>query len=495
MKLTFWGAAKQVTGSMYLLELDNDYRILIDCGFDMDKNRHQEDENNSGNNENVKIPSYSVFPFEPSMVNVVLLTHAHIDHSGNLPNLVREGFEGQIVCTTPTHALSSLLLYDSASLNQKKIKQYETNRRKSKEFNKGQNNKKNEKNTSFSNPKEWYLPAHVEQTERQFFNIEFNRRFQLTKGVWVTFIPTGHLLGAANIVLEVEENGEIKKIGFSGDIGRHHYPLLKDPEKTPEVDYLLCETTYGSRNHTATGNPEDEICDIIHKACVEVPGRLIIPSFSVGRTQSLLFTLNKLAIEGRLPAIKVFADSPLAYKSTATYNHYVSFLNEEAKAFYAKHKSLFDFENLVYVEDMRTSKQITNHSEPCIIISSSGMVQGGRVEHHIKSNISNPYATILMIGYASEGTVGHQLITGKKMLTFKDKEYAVLANVRRTDIYSGHAGQDDLLNFVKYQNPEKIKKIFLIHGEETSMQTFKALLEENNYKNIEIPAKGVTYEL
>jgi len=477
MKLTFWGAARQVTGSMYLLELEDDYRILVDCGFDMEKGRKKIDEEGEGT-------SYTgnIFPFEASMVNVVVLTHAHIDHSGNLPNLIREGFEGQIICTSATQTLARLLLQDSAQLHQRRLKKMQGKQKKS-------------KSKYTTDTSEWYLPKHVDDTEEYFFPLQFNRRFQIVKGVWVTLIPTGHLLGAANAFLEIEEQGTHKKILFSGDIGRKNYPLLQDPQQPPQADYVLCETTYGNRLHKSQGVAEDEIFEIINEACVQIPGRLIIPAFSVGRTQALLFTLHKLSVEKRLPPIKIFSDSPLAHHSTRAYETYSGLLNEEAQKFYAEHKNLFDFENLIYVEDLKTSKLISNHAEPCIIISSSGMIQGGRIEHHVKANIQNPYATILMIGFAAEGTLGHQLLHGDKMIEIGDKKFPILANIRSIDIFSGHGDQNDLLEFVKYQRPEDLKQIFLIHGEESSMQDFKKLLENHQFTNITIPAKGDTFEL
>ncbi|GAB4124816.1 MAG: MBL fold metallo-hydrolase [Raineya sp.] len=478
MKLTFWGATRQVTGSMYLLELD-DYKVLIDCGLDMQKDRLK------ANKEEDSTSPYkgSLFPFEASLINVVILTHAHIDHSGNLPNLVREGFEGQIICTSATYTLTRLLLHDSAMLHQRRLKKFS-----------GKSSKKKSEHL-LSEVSSWYLPKHVEDTEEFFFPLQFNRRFQLIKGLWVTLIPTGHLLGAANVFLEIEEDGEQKSILFSGDIGRKNYPLLKDPQKPPQAQYLVCETTYGSRLHQTQGSAEDEICAIIQQACVDIPGRLIIPAFSVGRTQALLYVLHKLSVQKRLPPIKIFSDSPLAYQSTKAYETYLSLLNEEANSFYAEHKTLFDFDNLVYVEELKTSKLISNHSEPCIIISASGMIQGGRVEHHIKANIQNPYATILLIGFAAEGTIGHQLLHGDKTIEIGAKKLAVLANVRSIDIFSGHGDQNDLIAFVEQQDPLQLKQIFLIHGEEEAMQVFKDVLANRGYGQVNIPNKGESYNL
>ncbi|MCS6795761.1 MAG: MBL fold metallo-hydrolase [Raineya sp.] len=470
MKLTFWGATKQVTGSMYLLEID-DYKLLIDCGLDFEKPKEASTESQY---------YQSLFPFEPSLINAVVLTHAHIDHSGNLPNLVREGFEGQIIATSATQKLTYLLLHDSATLYQKKIKK---------------NHKKSIQYGSNLPQSEWFLPKHVEDTDEHFFPLQFNRRFAITKDIYVTLIPTGHLLGAANVFIEARENGIWKKILFSGDIGRKNYPLLPDPETPPQADYLICETTYGNRLHQQHLPPEEELFQIIQQTCVEIPGRLIIPAFSVGRTQALLYTLHKLSVQKRLPPIKIFSDSPLAHQSTKTYEHYLSLLNAEAQAFYAEHKSLFDFENLIFVEDLRTSKQISNYSEPCIIISSSGMVQGGRIEHHVRANIQNPYATILLVGFAAEGTLGHKLLYGDKTLEIGEKKLPVYANICSIDTFSGHGDQKDLLDFVKTQDSQKLQKIFLIHGEEQSMIDFKNFLAQNGYPQAVIPSKGDSFEL
>ena len=287
-----------------------------------------------------------------------------------------------------------------------------------------------------------------------------------------------------------------KTICFSGDIGRKNYPLLTDPMQVPEVDYIVCETTYGNRRHKTKISHEDALASVIQKTCIDAPGRLIIPAFSVGRSQALLFTLNKLYTERNFPKIRVFADSPLAYKSTKVYESFIGILNQEAKDFFNENQGLFDFENLVYVEDLKQSKMIKNYMEPCIIVSSSGMVQGGRVEQHIFDNISNPYCTILMIGYASEGTLGHELLNGMKVLKTKSgKEMSVEATIESIDIFSGHGDLDDLTSFVKWQDKTKLKNIFLTHGEYSSMLDFKAHLNNEGYMDVEIPEKGQAYLL
>lgn len=474
MKLHFLGAARQVTGSMFMLELD-DYKILIDCGTDMERTIDYSQPAES---------SKSFFPFDASLVNLLILTHAHIDHSGNIPMLYREGFEGQILCTSPTADLTEILLYDSASLNLRKLKAAQ-----------GDSRKKQKKMDNLLKKGDLYLNKDVDDAIKNFVCLQFNRKFQIIDNVWVTFYPAGHLLGAAHVVLEVLEDGISKSIGFSGDIGRKDYPLHVDPVAIPEVDYLVCETTYGNRLHEDIDSPLESLGKIIRKTCVDKPGRLIIPAFSVGRTQAVLFTLNQLIEEHNLPPIRVFTDSPLGRSSTKIYSKYLSFLNQEAKDFAKENDSLFDFENLVFLQTEKESEAIKNYREPCIIISSSGMVSGGRVEQHIANNIENSYCTILLIGFAAEGTLGRELLGGMKTLQIKTKEYRVNAQIRKIDVFSGHADQKGLLEFVRQQNPLKIKNVFLSHGEEQSMLDFKNKLEEFGFNHVILPEKNQTFDL
>lgn len=474
MRLTFWGAARQVTGSMHLLELENDFKLLIDCGQDLERERKLADDG-----------TYQpIFPFEPSQINAVVLTHAHIDHSGFLPNLVREGFEGEIYCTGATYDLANLLLHDAASLNQRKLKKID----KSKKYNPAHKEQRLIK-------RELYLAPHVNQTLGHFKLLNFKQRKKIGDGLFITLIPTGHLLGAANVVVEAEEKGKTTRIGFSGDLGRYGYPLLSDPEPTPEVDYLVCESTYGNRHHRAKGNPEEIVLDVIQRACVDKPGRLLVPAFSVGRTQALLYILNKLCVEEKLPAIKIYTDSPLAKASTQVYQKHLSLLNKEAKDFYKENESLFDFENLVYLDSSKASKAIANYTHPYMVVSSSGMIQGGRIEYHIKQNIQNAMATVLLIGYSAEGTLGHDLLNGRKYIVADKHELAVNATIENTDIFSGHGDLDDLVKFVKWQSPDKLKKVFLVHGEHHSMIDFKETLEGEGFSEVEIPEKGQSFEL
>lgn len=463
MNLTIHGAARQVTGSMHLLETGQ-FKILIDCGLDYEKDRH--------------ILTNEDFPFRPEDIDVVVLTHAHIDHSGNLPTLVRLGFEGQILCTSPTADLTELLLLDSVNIFMHKAE-------KSRKRGKGKFN---------TGAQPLYLQKHVMDTVDRFVTIGFNKPFRVSGDIELTFIPVGHLLGAAAAVFKINENGVEKTIAFTGDIGRKNYPVLNDPEVLPQVDYLVTESTYGGRLHTKDKTVEQALVEFIEKACIKEQGRLIIPAFSIGRTQSLVYSLNKIFTSGLLPAVKVFVDSPLAVKSTEVFRKYHYLVNQEAQDFYQKQGDEFEFENLEYVETLKDSRQVSNYFEPCIIISSAGMLEGGRIQDHLYYNIQNYYCTILFIGYCAKGTLGHRLLRGDAIVHIKDRDLAVYATIKQTDVLSAHGDHDDLMNTVKQQDKEKLKNVFLVHGEASSMQALGDAIEAEGYV-VTVPEKGVRYAL
>lgn len=474
MKLQFLGAAKQVTGSMYLLELEDGYKILIDCGTDMEREIDFE----------TPIVNKSFFPFDASLINLVVLTHAHIDHSGNIPMLFREGYEGQVLCTPPTADLTELLLFDSANLHLRRLKAAQ-----------GESNKKHKQMDRLLRKGDMYLQKDVENSLENFVTLQFNKKFTIKPGLEITFFPAGHLLGAAHLYFSITEGEEIKTIGFSGDIGRNNYPLHIDPQILPPVDYLVSESTYGNRIHEDKVSPMDAMEEIIRETCIDKPGRLVIPAFSVGRTQAVLYTLNRLIEERNFPAIRVFTDSPMGRSSTKIYAKYLSYLNPEARSFQKEYDELFDFDNLVYLQSEKESNAIQNYHEPCVIISSSGMITGGRVEKHIADNISNSYATILLIGYSAEGTLGRQLMAGSETIKVKDREYKVNARIRKIDVFSGHADQLGLLSFMKNQQIDKLKKVFLTHGEEESMLEFSQEIQKLGFNEVILPSKNETYLL
>jgi len=461
MKLTIWGAAKQVTGSMHLLEVGR-YKILIDCGLDYEKTTRQEE------NE--------IFPFKPAEIDVVVLTHAHIDHSGNLPTLLRMGFEGQILCTAPTADLAELLLLDSVNLFMGKMR------------------RKNRRSRTVSGPRPLYLQKHVMETAGQFVTIGFNRPFRLNGDVELELIPSGHLLGAASVVLKINENGLTKTIAFSGDVGRKDYPVIVDPQPIPQVDYLVCESTYGGRYHSKEETIEETLIRTIEETCIKTPGRLIIPAFSIGRTQALVYSLNKIFSTGKLPPVKIFVDSPLANYATEVYRKHHQYLNEDAKSFYSSNGDEFEFDNLHYVQNMKESKSLSNYLEPCIIVSSAGMLEGGRIQDHLYHNLQNYYCTILFVGYSAKGTLGHRLLRGDQFVHLRDRELAVYAKIRRTDALSGHADHEDLVSLVTSQDKALLKSVFLVHGEPESMGILGEDLMTKGY-SVSIPEKGKAFIL
>jgi len=462
MRLTSWGAASQVTGSMHLLQLSN-YNILIDCGLDYERGTMVEE------NEQ--------FPFLPSEIDIVILTHAHIDHSGNLPTLVRMGFEGQILCTPPTADLTELLLLDSVNIFLNKNRRSSSRRR-----------------NHPGGPKPLYLQKHVMETVDRFVTIGFNKAFWLNGETELTFIPAGHLLGAASAVLTVTEHGQTRKIAFTGDIGRKNYPVLTDPQELPQVDYLVCESTYGGRLHSKEKTIQQVLVEIIEETCIKNPGRLIIPAFSLGRTQALVYSLNKIFSSGLLPPVKVFVDSPLAVYATDVFRKYHHLLNDDAQSFYQSSGDEFEFDNLVYTQNVQESKELSNYLEPCIIVSSAGMLEGGRIQDHLYYNIQNYYCTILFISYCAKGTLGHRLLRGDPVVHIRDREMSVYATIKQTDTLSGHGDHGDLMDLVKHQDKNILQKVFLVHGEERSIDALKEDLEQEGYQ-VFIPEKGEVFEL
>lgn len=457
---------------MYLLELEDGYRILIDCGFDLENGRRLEPDGKS------------VFPFDPTTLNAVVLTHAHVDHSGNIPNLFKNGYEGQVISTLPTYYLSALLLRDSAHLNEKRI-----NTRGNKRGGRKLNVKQLVEQTEF------YFEGHVTEALEKFFPIGYQRRFKLRPGVHLTLVQAGHLLGAAHVVFEIEEGGETKKIGFSGDVGRYNYPMLPDPVSLPQLHYLVSESTYGGRLHQEQRKPDEVLLDIIDRACVQkTGGKLLIPAFSVGRTQALLYELHKLSVSGKLPRIPIYVDSPMAIESIQIYQEMVKYANNEARALAAEEEDLFSFDQLEYVKRMGDSKALSNNYESCIIISASGMLDGGRIQTHLKTQLQNPNATVFFIGFVAEGTMGRSLLDGARAVTIDGRRVEVRATLEYSDVFSGHADEDGLVRFAKSQDPSKLKTLFLTHGDFVSMQALQSRLQDEGFY-VELPYKAQFFDL
>jgi metallo-beta-lactamase family protein len=455
MKYTCWGAAKQVTGSMHLLELDSGYKILVDCGIDY------EDKDNSEINAR--------FHFNPRDIDVLLLTHAHIDHSGNIPNLVKQGFKGEIICTEPTAFLLDKLWIDSVNI---------------------QNNNHNRRQTI-----RLYGYKEVKDANEQLLTVNFNQNVSLNGEVSFTFHEAGHIIGAASIRIQVMEGDTLKTIGFTGDLGNPGSKLIVDPKPMQGLNYLVTETTYGNREHKEKRSPEDVLIEYVKKTCLDQEGRLIIPAFSVGRTQSILFTLKKLFNEGNLPPVRVFADSPLALASSNIHNRFSDYLNDEAKNYKSVDGSLFDFKSLYLIEDKSDVEDMELYRDSCIIVSSAGMLEGGRIQHHISDHIQNPACMILIAGFCSPGTLGAQLLEGRSTIRVKGNDKYVYAKIDQTDVFSAHPDTIGLQDYFEASDDGQLTKLFFVHGEEESMYDLKSVLGDDLKIKVEIPSKGETFHL
>ncbi len=456
MRYTCWGAARQVTGSMHLLELENGYSILVDCGIDY------EDKLNTEIN--------AKFPFNPKDIDVLILTHAHIDHSGNIPNLVRQGFKGEIFCTEPTAYLLDKLWADSVNI---------------------QNIDKKRKNGRIK----LFGYKDAKEASNQVLTLPFYNKFKLNEEVSFSFYEAGHIIGAASIAIDVKERGKTKRIGFTGDLGNPGSSLIVDFNPMPDLDYLITETTYGTRLHRETRTAEEALLEQVKKSCVDKQGKLIIPAFSVGRTQAILFTLNRLFTKGKLPPIRVFADSPLALASTNIHNRFMDYLNVEAKSFYAENSSIFDFKSLHLVEDEDDVEEMDLYRDASIIVSSAGMLEGGRIQQHISNHIQNPMCTVLIAGFCSPGTLGARLLQGETMLRIKGKEKYVYAEILQTDVFSAHPDAHGLKQYFKAVNTEKLKDVFFVHGEEEAMEELKNNIDSSFSKKVHIPSRGESFVL
>ncbi|MFN4082005.1 MAG: MBL fold metallo-hydrolase [Bacteroidia bacterium] len=461
MKLSFLGAARQVTGSMYLITLENGYNILVDCGMDYETKKNP-------------VVNDFLFPFNPADIDLVILTHAHIDHSGNLPALVLHGYNGNILCTPATYTLTEYLLLDSANIQMQEYRQAIAKVKKSK---------------LHTVPKPLYLDKHVIDCMERFVTIEFNKRFEVNENIHITFIKAGHLLGAASVKIEIIENNNQFNFGFTGDLGRKNSKLLQDAEFFNGINYLITEGTYGGRKHFVERKAEDELLQYITDTCIKYRGRLIIPAFSVGRTQAVVFTINQLKKQNLIPAeLRVFVDSPLAIKSTDVYSNHNHLLNTEAIDFFKQHGNLFEFDGVKYLEDNDEHEEIMYYYDACIIVSAAGMVEGGRIQEHIMNNIDNPYATILIAGFCAEGTLGHRLLQGQSKIRIKNRDKNVYAKIAKTDVFSSHPDGDELIDYIIQTNSHnKLKQVFLVHGEGKQLDILKNQLAEKGINHVSVP--------
>lgn len=466
MEISFHGAARNVTGSKHLLKLNDGTQILLDCGLYQGMGSETE-----MLNEN--------FGFDAAAVNILILSHAHIDHSGLIPRLVKLGFKGKIYATPATKELAKILLLDSAKIQAGDLKY------------------KNKKLAKRGLPLEeaLYEESDVLQAMAYFEAINYNQATTITENVTLTFIDAGHIIGSASVNLAITENGQTKYLTFSGDVGQYGDLLLKAPQPFPQANYILLESTYGDRLH-ADGQPTAEtILNVVKHTCVAKGGKVIIPAFSVGRTQEILFVLNNLDLEGRLPKVDVYVDSPLSAKATAIVESHADGYSDEVLNILKVDDNPFDFERLHYVESAEESKALNAKDEPCIIISASGMAEAGRVKHHIKNCIGNAKHTILLVGYCEPKSLGGRLKAGAKEVGIFGDRFEVKAEVASVQSMSAHGDYIDLLHFLQHQDASSVEKVFLVHGDYEVQQVFREKLMAAGFKNVEMPDRHQSFRL
>ncbi len=463
VKITFYGAAQSVTGSKHLLEV-NGRKILLDCGMHQGRRKESDRLNRE-------------MPFNPGELDAIILSHAHIDHSGNLPGVVKHGFNGMIISTFATRALAAIMLPDSAHIQKYDIEYL---------------NKKRLRN-GLEPLEPLYDAEDVTETLKHFMSIPYNRPFPLFPDISLRFIEAGHILGSAQVELTVKENGIRRVLLFSGDLGRPGRPILRDPDMGTDADILLMESTYGGRNH---GKQEDALRKFssIVGSTFKSGGKLIIPSFSVGRTQEVLYYIHELVVQNEMPPVKVYVDSPLSFDATEIYKIHPECFDNRMREYFYSNKSPFQFEGLHFTQGVGESKALNYDSSPMIIISASGMCENGRILHHLKNNIEDEKNTVLAVGFMAENTLGRKLVEGEKPVRIFGEEYNLNARVEVINGFSAHADSDALLEYAEKVG-STADSIFLVHGELDQCEILSNRIEDRIHKKPFIPARGETFEL
>ena len=465
MKLEFWGAAKTVTGSMHLVETDG-HRILLDCG--MFQGRRQE-----ARERNERLP------FDASSIDAVVLSHAHIDHSGNLPTLVKNGFGGCIYATSATRDLCSAMLRDSAAIQESDARFV------------------NKRNAEKGLPpvKPLYTLEDATNTLHLFHSVDYAHPVDIFPGVRLTYRDAGHILGSATVTLDVTENHKTTRLAFTGDVGRKGAAILRDPEVIDRADALITEATYGGRQHGPIDQAREKLAQVVGET-VQRGGVLIIPAFAVGRTQDLVYHLHELFEAGEIPSVPVYVDSPLAINVTEVFRLHPECYDEETyqHMLHDHHSDPFGFSRLTYVRDVEDSKKLNSLQEPAIILSASGMCEAGRVLHHLRNHIDDPHTTVLFVGYQAENTLGRKLADGEKTVRIFGEECQVQANIAKIDGYSAHADEQELLEFIGAM-PQRPRRAFVVHGEPEATRAFASGLRELGIASVTIPERGQKFEI
>lgn len=464
MKIAFHGAARTVTGSKHLLTLKNGKKILLDCGMFQGMGKDTDALNRD-------------FGFEPSEVDVMILSHAHIDHSGLIPRLVKHGFNGKIFCTDATRELSVLLLEDSAEIQESDVNYH--------------NKSSKAQGAPLLQP--LYTLEDAKNSFNHFYEQPYGQWFDVTEGVQAQFTDAGHILGSACVHVRVTENGSTQQLTFSGDVGRYRDVILKSPQTFSQADYIVMESTYGNSLHEDVHTSVDHLLLWIEKTCFEKKGKLIVPAFSLGRTQEILYAFNQLELENRLPKLDYFLDSPLSMSITEAIKKYPQYFNKTIQKIMENDNDPFEFTGLHYIRSVDESKMLNYRNEPCVIISASGMAEAGRVKHHISNTIENSRNSILLTGYCEPHSLGGRLLAGAKEVGIFGIQHEVHAEIGQIKSMSAHGDYEDLSQWLACQDPRAVKKLFLVHGEYEVQIAFKNRLIKKDFVDVEIPERH--YEL
>lgn len=470
MKITFWGAAQTVTGSLHEVQASG-RRVLLDCGMFQGRRKESFERNRN-------------LPVDPTKVDAVVLSHAHIDHSGNLPNLVRNGYSGPIYTSPATADLCDAMLRDSAFLQEKDAEYMNKRARRRRQV--------LEKLDGEGNGDEiepLYTIEDAEKTLPLFKSILRCCPEEVTPGVMVEARDAGHMLGSYSVVVT---DGKTR-LGFSGDVGRVGLPIIRDPEPLPPVDYLIMESTYGDRFHQDPGNVKEKLVDVIARTAAR-GGKIIAPSFAVGRTQQLVVLLHELIHEKRIPSIPIFVDSPLAVNATEAFRRHIYLFDEETQEFLRRGEDPFGFSRLKYIRDVNESKALNELHGPFLVISASGMCEAGRILHHLKNSVGDPRNTVLITGFQAENTLGRKIVEKQPQISIFGDIYDFRAEVQVINELSGHADQRELLEWMKPIVPG-LKRVFLVHGEPKQQHALKAAIEERYKLAVEIPARSQSFNL
>lgn len=470
MNIKFCGAAQYVTGSCHLITLDDGFKILLDCGLFQGRGRHLWDWNNE-------------WLFDPAEIDCLVLSHSHIDHCGRLPQLVKDGFRGNIYSTHATRSLCNIMLMDSAKIQERDVQWHNKKILKK---------RKKKKSDVLRRP--LYTVDDVAPCFEKFITTGYAQWVYINDRVQVLFQDAGHILGSASVALKVKEKGAWRTVGFTADIGRPDRPILRDPQPMPEVETLICESTYGNREHESKPEQSEALLEVIRHTCIEKKGKLIIPAFSVGRTQEIVYMMDQMETAGILPHFPVYVDSPLAVNATVVFGSHPECYDENLHEYMLLDENPFGFNALKYVKDVATSKWLNDYDGPCIIVSSSGMMNAGRVKHHLFNSIEDPKNTFLIVGYCSPDTPGGMLRAGIDRLKLFREWKEVRAEVRVMDSFSAHADRNEIKDFIKNQKTS-VKNLFLVHGEIEAQESLRDFLVEDGFVKAEIPAKGQSYEV